>query len=94
MVDRSGEMRRCRMKNGYHGRVVLECTCSIGVVSAGRVAFLLPLIFSFRIRVERIEGVTKLNQTHPPGDRMRVATALQSTPEGAALAQLMLDSDL
>lgn len=42
----------------------------------GRVAKLLPLIRSFRIRVASLEGVTKLSQTHPASDRARVADAL------------------
>lgn len=45
---------------------------------AGRVAFLLPMIRSFRIAIERIDGATKLNQTHPPGDRRRIVAALRS----------------
>lgn len=63
----------------------------------GRVAFLLPMIRSFRIAIERIDGVAKLNQTHPPGDRQRVIEALRK--RGAAgdleIAGLMeqLESD-
>ena len=44
----------------------------------GRVSFLLPMIRSFRIAIERIDGVSKLNQTHPPGDRRRVVAALRA----------------
>jgi transcriptional regulator len=43
---------------------------------AGRVEQLMPKIRSLRLRVERIEGVTKLSQTHPPADRMRVIERL------------------
>jgi transcriptional regulator len=32
---------------------------------AGRVEFLLPMIRSFRIRIESLEGATKLSQGHP-----------------------------
>lgn len=42
----------------------------------GRVDALLPGIRSLRLHVERIEGVTKLSQTHPPGDRVRVIEGL------------------
>ena len=49
----------------------------------GRVETLLPMIRSFRLHVERIEGVTKLSQTHPPGDRQRVIrNLLQRNDEG------------
>lgn len=44
----------------------------------GRVEFLLPMIRSFRIAIERIDGAAKLNQTHPPGDRQRVVAALRA----------------
>ncbi|MFT4198471.1 MAG: FMN-binding negative transcriptional regulator [Pseudoxanthomonas sp.] len=46
----------------------------------GRVEQLLPLIRSFRIHVERIDGATKLSQSHPPGDRTRVAAGLAGSP--------------
>lgn len=57
----------------------------------GRVQLLLPQIRSFRITVERIEGVTKLNQTHGPADRLRVIEQLLARPgEGNhEIAQLM-----
>ena len=42
----------------------------------GKVQQLLPRIRSFRIKIERIEGVTKLNQTHPAPDRMLVIQQL------------------
>jgi transcriptional regulator len=42
----------------------------------GRVDQLMPKIRSLRLRVERIEGVTKLSQTHPPADRIRVMERL------------------
>lgn len=58
---------------------------------AGRVEFLLPMIRSFRMTVENIEGVTKLNQTHPPGDRLRVIEhLLERNDEGShEIARLM-----
>jgi transcriptional regulator len=57
----------------------------------GRVEFLLPMIRSFRITVERIEGVTKLNQTHGPADRLRVIERLLArNDEGShQIARLM-----
>jgi len=57
----------------------------------GRVDFLLPMIRSFRITVERIEGVTKLNQTHGPGDRLRVIERLLAGDDegGRQIARLM-----
>ena len=42
----------------------------------GRVDQLMPKIRSFRLHVERIEGVMKLNQTHPPADRVRIMERL------------------
>ncbi|MDG2535935.1 FMN-binding negative transcriptional regulator [Sphingomonas sp. HITSZ_GF] len=47
----------------------------------GRVAFLLPLIRSFRIHIDSIEGSTKLSQRHPAGDRERVVAALRARRE-------------
>jgi len=57
----------------------------------GRVEFLLPMIRSFRIRVTRLEGATKLSQGHPPVDRMRVIAGLLAEDDGAArdIARLM-----
>jgi transcriptional regulator len=57
----------------------------------GRVDFLLPMIRSFRITVERVEGVTKLNQTHGPADRLRVMEQLLAgdDPGGREIARLM-----
>ncbi|HEV8329919.1 MAG TPA: FMN-binding negative transcriptional regulator [Steroidobacteraceae bacterium] len=50
----------------------------------GRVDELMPRIRSLRLRVERIEGVTKLSQTHPPGDRVRVMQhLLERNDEGS-----------
>ncbi|WP_172406253.1 FMN-binding negative transcriptional regulator [Pacificimonas flava] len=43
----------------------------------GKVDQLLPRIRSFRIEAETIEGVAKLSQTHPAGDRARIVGALQ-----------------
>ena len=44
----------------------------------GKVGALLPHIRSFRIEIDSIEGVTKLSQTHPAGDRARVIDALEA----------------
>src|SRR5690606_9259783 len=44
----------------------------------GRVDALLPHIRSFRIEIDSVEGVTKLSQTHPAGDRARVIDALEA----------------
>tara|TARA_B100000949_G_scaffold196248_2_gene181802 strand:+ start:1795 stop:2436 length:642 start_codon:yes stop_codon:yes gene_type:complete len=44
----------------------------------GKVEVLLPHIRSFRLRVERIDGVTKLSQKNPPADQDRVISALES----------------
>lgn len=61
----------------------------------GKVEFLLPMIRSFRIAIERIDGVTKLSQTHPPGDRQRVIAALRGrgAAEDLQIADLMDDLD-
>lgn len=58
---------------------------------AGRVQALLSMIRSFRLTVERIEGVTKLNQTHGPGDRLRVIEQLlaRQSDGDREIAQLM-----
>lgn len=57
----------------------------------GRVARLLPYIRSFRLAVEQIEGVTKLSQTHPSTDRLRVISHLLSKHDGdsSEIARLM-----
>ncbi|RXZ66386.1 FMN-binding negative transcriptional regulator [Pelagerythrobacter rhizovicinus] len=61
----------------------------------GRVDALLPHIRSFRIAIDRIEGVTKLSQTHPAGDRMRVIDALEARGwfGDQAIAALMRDNE-
>ncbi|MDE1146480.1 MAG: FMN-binding negative transcriptional regulator [Azospirillaceae bacterium] len=58
---------------------------------AGRVAFLLPMIRSFRLTVDGIEGATKLSQKHPAGDRLNVMLELLRSGAGTAadLAELM-----
>ncbi len=53
---------------------------SIDDASEGKVDQLLPLIRSFRIHVDSIEGVTKLSQTHPAGDRARIIAGLKADP--------------
>lgn len=57
----------------------------------GRVDFLLPFIRSFRIRIEKIEGATKLSQGHPAEDRVRVIEGLLAEGEAGAaeIARLM-----
>lgn len=60
----------------------------------GKVAELLPMIRSFRIHIKNIDGTTKLNQTHPSGDRQRVIDGLTAMPglsEAHAIAALMRD---
>lgn len=47
----------------------------------GYVEALLPLIRAFRIHIESLTGVTKLNQTHPPGDRARIIEGLSNYTE-------------
>lgn len=57
----------------------------------GKVQQLLPRIRSFRITIERIEGVTKLNQTHPPADRMLIIQQLlaRQDSDSREIARLM-----
>lgn len=58
----------------------------------GKVAELLPMIRSFRIHVKSIDGTTKLNQTHPVGDRQRVINGLSGMPglnDAQTIADLM-----
>jgi len=59
----------------------------------GRVDMLIPHIRAFRIRIERLEGVTKLSQTHPPSDRMRVIRHLLDRGDGNSvdIARLMAE---
>lgn len=60
----------------------------------GRVDFLLPMIRSFRIRVTRLEGATKLSQGHPSADRLRVIAGLLTEDSGGGrdIARLMAAS--
>lgn len=57
----------------------------------GKVQELLPRIRSFRICVERIEGVTKLNQPHPPSDRLLIIQQLlaRHDSDSREIARLM-----
>jgi len=57
-----------------------EAPWSIDDAPEGKVDQLLPLIRSFRIHVDSIEGVTKLSQTHPAGDRARIISGLKAHP--------------
>ncbi len=61
----------------------------------GRVDQLMPKIRSLRLRVERIEGVTKLSQTQPAPDRVRVMEhLLERNDEGShEIARWMLTVD-
>lgn len=82
--------RTIAMSEGYNGSA-----WRMEDAPEGRVEFLLPMIRSFRIAIERIDGVTKLNQTHPPGDRQRVVAALRrrGTADDLQIADLMADLD-
>jgi transcriptional regulator len=57
----------------------------------GKVQQLLPRIRSFRIAIERLEGVTKLNQTHPASDRLLVIQQLlaREDSDSREIARLM-----
>jgi transcriptional regulator len=57
----------------------------------GKVQQLLPRIRSFRITMERIEGVTKLNQTHPTSDRTLIIQQLlaRQDSDSREIARLM-----
>ncbi len=57
----------------------------------GKVGQLLPHIRAFRILIEKIEGVTKLSQTHPEADQRRVIDGLKerNLPGDAWVADLM-----
>lgn len=55
----------------------------------GWVAMLMPRIRSFRIHVESIEGITKLSQAQPMGDRVRVIAGLEALSPEPDLAGLM-----
>jgi len=59
----------------------------------GRVEKLLPLIRSFRIRINSIEGIVRLGQTHPLPDRLNVAKQLLDSPRigAASIGRLMID---
>jgi transcriptional regulator len=54
----------------------------------GRVPTLLPLIRSFRIHIETIEATTKLSQTHPEADRLRMIAGLRAQ-SGKTIADLI-----
>lgn len=58
---------------------------------AGRVEALLPMIRSFRIRVENLEGATKLSQGHPAEDHLRIIDGLLTEGDDGAreVARLM-----
>lgn len=58
---------------------------------AGMVERLRGMIRAFRITIETIEGATKLNQRHPPGDRRRVISGLlrERGVHGLPIAELM-----
>jgi len=48
----------------------------------GRVSLLLPMIRGFRLKIERIEGVTRLSQKHPQSDRLNVIRNLLAQGDG------------
>jgi transcriptional regulator len=86
---------KCGLKVLQRTAVVLERnnqpSWTLEDAPPGRVDFLLPMIRAFRITIERIEGVTKLSQTHPAGDQQRIVRRLlERNGEGdAAIARLM-----
>ncbi|MGL3820672.1 FMN-binding negative transcriptional regulator [Sphingopyxis sp. R3-92] len=82
--------RTIAMSEGYNGSA-----WRMEDAPEGKVEFLLPMIRSFRIAIERIDGVTKLSQTHPPGDRQRVIAGLRDrgAAEDVQIADLMADLD-
>ncbi|MXO66685.1 FMN-binding negative transcriptional regulator [Altericroceibacterium endophyticum] len=54
-----------------------------------RIELLLPMIRSFRIRLDKLEGVTKLTQTHPRPDQLRVAEALAQSEDSRAISRMI-----
>lgn len=69
-----------------------ENPLSIADMPDGRVGFLTPMIRAFRLHVESIEGVSKLSQKHPPGDRARIVNGLREQP-AKDIADLMEERD-
>jgi transcriptional regulator len=68
-----------------------ETPWTIEQAPPGKVQQLLPRIRSFRVTIERIEGVTKLNQTHPASDRLLVIQQLlaRQDTDSREIARLM-----
>jgi len=66
---------------------------TIEQAAEGRVQFLLPMIRSFRIHVDSIEGTTKLSQRHPEEDRRRVVAALRQEREPTIADFMAADLD-
>lgn len=64
---------------------------SLDDAPAGKVDSLLPAIRTFRLTISSIEGVTKLSQTQPPADRLRVIRHLLDRNDGDSkeIARLM-----
>lgn len=62
---------------------------------AGRTDKLLPHIRGFRLTITAMDGTTKLSQTHPPADRLRVIRGLLAEGDAAAreIARLMAERD-
>ena len=56
---------------------------------AERVEALLPLIRGFRIEISSISGATKLSQSHPQSDRLRVAEELRKQQDCSEIATLI-----
>ncbi|RKF19381.1 FMN-binding negative transcriptional regulator [Altericroceibacterium spongiae] len=58
---------------------------------AGRIETLLPMIRAFRIRLDKLEGVTKLTQTHPRPYQLRVAAEMEKCLETRPMARMIKD---
>jgi len=67
----------------------------LGGLPEGRSATLLPYIRGFRLTITAIDGTTKLSQTHPPADRLRIIRGLLAEGDegGRAIARLMAQRD-
>jgi transcriptional regulator len=64
---------------------------TVAKVDPAKLAPMLAAITGFEMRIERLEGVTKLSQNKPPTERARVAAALAQSDDPAAreIARLM-----
>ncbi len=61
----------------------------------GRTDKLMPYIRGFRLAITAIDGTTKLSQTHPPADRLRVIRGLlaEGDAAGREIARLMAERE-